>query len=149
MKHQIYQYSCVIRRNRFAVEIWVRDLMPHHTDVIMSSMASQITILTIVYSPFYSGADQRKHQSFASLAFVRGIHRWPVNSPHKGPVTRKMFPFDDVIMHVMYLVTVEETYIEGKQPKYTSNVMPKPRLNNKQSCNQMWLHCRWTVRKFT
>ena len=46
----------------------------------------------------YSDADQRKHQSSASLAFVRGIHRWPVNSPHKGPVTRKMFPFDDVIM---------------------------------------------------
>ena len=42
--------------------------------------------------------DQRKHQSSASLAFVWGIHRWPVNSPHKWPVTRKMFPFDDVIM---------------------------------------------------
>ena len=39
-----------------------------------------------------------KHQRSASLAFVRGIHRWPVNSPHKWPVTRKMFPFDDVIM---------------------------------------------------
>ena len=48
----------------------------------------------------YSDADQRKHQSSASLAFVRGIHRWPVNSPHKGPVTRKMFPFDDVIMNL-------------------------------------------------
>ena len=35
----------------------------------------------------------KKHQSSASLAFVRGIHRWPVNSPHKGPVTRKMSPF--------------------------------------------------------
>ena len=46
----------------------------------------------------YSGTDERKHQSCASLASVRGIHRWPVNSPHKGPVTRKMFPFDDVIM---------------------------------------------------
>ena len=45
-----------------------------------------------------SGTDQRKHQSSASLAFVRGIHRRPVNSPHKWPVTRKMFPFDDVIM---------------------------------------------------
>ena len=45
------------------------------------------------------GADQRKHQSSASLAFVWGIHRRPVNSPHKGPVTRKMFPFDDVIMN--------------------------------------------------
>ena len=43
-----------------------------------------------------------EHQSSASLAFVRGIHRWPVNSPHKGPVTRKMFPFDDVIM-VIYV----------------------------------------------
>ena len=47
---------------------------------------------------FYSVADQRKHQRSASLAFVRGFHRWPVNSPHKGPVTREMFPFDDVIM---------------------------------------------------
>ena len=50
------------------------------------------------YLTVYTGADQRKHQSSASLAFVRGIHRWPVNSPHKGPVTRKTFPFDDVIM---------------------------------------------------
>ena len=64
----------------------------------MTTMASQITSLTIVYSTFYSGADQRKHQSSASLAFVRGIHRGLVNSPPKGPVTRKMFPFDDVIM---------------------------------------------------
>ena len=57
----------------------------------------QITSLTIVYS-IISGADQRKHQSSASLVFVRGIHRRPVNSPHKGPIARKMFPFDDVIM---------------------------------------------------
>ena len=70
----------------------------HYDDVTMSAMASQITSLTIVYSTVYSGADQRKHQSPASLAFVRGIHRGPVNSPHKRPVTRKMFPFDDVIM---------------------------------------------------
>ena len=70
----------------------------HYNDVIMGKMASQITSLTIVYSTVYSGADQRKHQSSASLAFVRGIQRWPVNSPHKWPVTRKMFPFDDVIM---------------------------------------------------
>ena len=65
----------------------------------MSLMASQITSLTIVYSTVYSGADQRKLQSSASLAFVRGIHRGPMNSPHKMPVTRKMFPFDDVIMY--------------------------------------------------
>ena len=48
------------------------------------------------YSSVYSGADQKKHQSSASLAFVRGIHWWPVNSPRKRPVTRKKF--DDVIM---------------------------------------------------
>ena len=70
---------------------------PLYSDVIMGVMASQITSLTIVYSTFDSGADQRKHQSSTSLAFVRGIHRW-VNSPHKGPITWKMFPFDDVIM---------------------------------------------------
>ena len=70
----------------------------HYNEVIVSVMPSQITILTIVYSTVYSGADQRKHQSSASLAFVRGIHRWPVNTRHKWPVTRKMFPFDDVIM---------------------------------------------------
>ena len=67
----------------------------------MSVMASQITSLAIVYSIDYSGADQRKHQSSASLAFVRWIHRGPVNSPHKWPVTRKMFSFDDVIMIAM------------------------------------------------
>ena len=74
-------------------------IIPHHcSDVIMSTMASQITSLTIVYSTVYSDADQRKHQSTASLAFVRGIHGRPVNSPHKWPVTRKIFPFDDVIV---------------------------------------------------
>ena len=70
----------------------------HYTDVIMGTIASQIASLTIVYSTVYSVADQRKYQSSASLAFVRGIHRRPVKSPHKWPVTRKMFPFDDVIM---------------------------------------------------
>ena len=64
----------------------------------MSAMVSQITGVLIVHSTVYSDTDQRKHQSFASLAFVRGIHRSPVNSPHKGPVTQKPFPFDDVIM---------------------------------------------------
>ena len=70
----------------------------HYSDVIMSAMASQITGVTIVYSVVCLSADQRKHQRSASLAFERGIHRWPVNSPHKGPVTRKTFPFDIVIV---------------------------------------------------
>ena len=93
------------------------------SDVIMGTMASQITSLTIDYSTFYSGTDHRSilhddvikrkhfsrywpfvlgiHQSpvnSASLAFVWGIHRWLVNSQHKWPVTRKMCPFDDVVM---------------------------------------------------
>ena len=66
---------------------------------MMGMIASQITSLTVVYSTVYSDTDQRKHQSSASLAFVRGIHRGLVNSPHKWPVTRKMFPFDDFIMN--------------------------------------------------
>ena len=71
----------------------------HSNDVIMGAITSQIPSLTIVCSAVYSGADQRKHQRSASLAFVRGIHRGrPVNSPHKGPVTRKTCPFDDAIM---------------------------------------------------
>ena len=68
----------------------------------MGIVASYITSLTIVYTTVYSDTDQSKHQSCASLAFVWGIHRGPVNSPHKWPVTRKMFPFDDVIMYVIY-----------------------------------------------
>ena len=64
----------------------------------MRAAGSQITGVPIVCSTVCSGGDQRKHQSSALLAFVRGIHRCPVYSPHKGPVTRKMFPFDDVIM---------------------------------------------------
>ena len=73
-------------------------IISHYNDVIMDMIASQITSLTIVYSTVYSDANQRKHNSSASLAFVRAIHRGPVNSPHKWPVTRKMFQFDNVIM---------------------------------------------------
>ena len=71
-------------------------VISHYCDVIMGVMASLITSLTIVYSTVHSGADQ----SSASLAFVRLIHRWPVNSPHKWPVTRKMFLFDDIIVKI-------------------------------------------------
>ena len=70
----------------------------HYSDVIMGAIASQISSLTSVYSNVYSDAGQGKHQSSVSLASVRGIHRGPVNAPHKWPVTRKMYPFDDVIM---------------------------------------------------
>ena len=81
---------------------------------ISSATASQITSLTMVYSTVYSGAYKRKHQSSASLAFVRGIHRWPVNSPHKGPVKRKIFSFDDVIMNI--LVSIDLNWYWQKPP---------------------------------
>ena len=57
----------------------------------MSAMASQITGASSVCSTVHLCADQRNYQSFPSLAFLRGIRRWPVDSPHK----RKMFPFDE------------------------------------------------------
>ena len=78
----------------------VKFLPKHYGDIIMSTMASQITGVSIVYSTICSDVDQRKHQSSVSLAFLRGINWWPVNSPHKGPVMRKMFSLDDVIMKV-------------------------------------------------
>ena len=76
--------------------LWSYDM--HHSDIIMNTMVSQITIVSILNLTVCSGPDQRNHQSSASLALVRGVHGWLVNSPHKGPVTRKWFPFDDVIM---------------------------------------------------
>ena len=97
---------CLICKSQKSIKIYGLFI----SDVIMGAMASQITSLTIVYSTVYSGPDQRKHQSSASLAFVRGIHRWPVNSPHKWPVTQKIFAFHDVIMiffalHDFYIIT--------------------------------------------
>ena len=75
------------------MRVWSNDKMVHSSDVIMGVMASQITAVSIVYATVCSGTDQRKHQRSGPLAFVRGIHRWPVNSLHKGSVTWKMFPF--------------------------------------------------------
>ena len=70
----------------------------HYNDVMMSAMTSQLTGVSIVYSTGCSAADQRKHQRPALLVFVRGIHRWPLNSSHKRLITWKMFSFDYVIM---------------------------------------------------
>ena len=92
----------------------------HYNDVVMNATASQIISLTIVYPTVYSGADQRKHQSSASLAFVRGIHRSPVNSPHKCPVTRKMFSFDDVIMapNILWYTVRYHDHKDGITPAF-------------------------------
>ena len=97
-RHGVYEYShgyvLLLSSHK---KVW-----HHYGDVIMRVIASQITSLVIVYSTVYSDADERKHRSSVSLAFVRGIHRGLVNSPHKWPVTRKKFPFDDVIMIAIY-----------------------------------------------
>ena len=88
-----YRYICkhtIIYQNRF----WHRSIMTfyrHYIDVIMTMMASQITSLTVVYSIGYSDADQRKHQSSASLGFVRGIHRDRWISRTKGQLRGKWF----------------------------------------------------------
>ena len=71
----------------------------HYNDVIMSVMASQITGVSVAYSTVGSGADQRKHATWKQAP----RHRWPVNSPHKGPVTRKLFLYDNVILWRMLL----------------------------------------------
>ena len=70
----------------------------HYIDIIIGAMVSQITRVTIVYSTVDSGTDQRKRQSSAPLAFVRGIYQWPLNSLHKWPIMWEIFPFDNVIM---------------------------------------------------
>ena len=86
---------------------------PHYSDVITSAMVCLITGVSMVYS-----TDQRKYQSSPSLAFMRGIHRWPVNSPHKGPVMWKIFLFSCLRLRqwpVTYLITLSD-WIMSCQP---------------------------------
>ena len=115
----------------------------HYGDVIMNAMASQITSLTIVYSTVYSDADQRKHQRSASLTFVQWIRWWPVNSLHKGPVTQKMFPFDDVIM--LYPASADIT-LDIHQLTYVFLMVADALVLNRcqaiSNCHvQLWLEC--------
>ena len=100
--HILHIYFQTFMYDNLSITEWM--IIYHYDDVTMSAVASQITSLTIVYSTVYSDPDQRKLQSSASLAFVRGIHRGPVNSPHKWPLKRKMSPFDDVIMSLSFLL---------------------------------------------
>ena len=115
----------------------------------MSPMGSQITSPMIVYSTIYSGIDQGKHQSSTSLASVRGIHWWPVNSPHKGPVTRKMFPFDDVIMswHCVcwWPSTVRwEDSLNKVMTKFRSHIYTGPALEGFNSSHPGQNGCHFT-----
>ena len=115
----------------------------------MGSIPSQITSLTIVYSAVYSGADQRKHQSSASLAFVWEIHRGPVNSPHKGSVTRKMIPFDDVIMLLWFardhFCHVNQRFLQLDLHNWQSHLCPRVKeaggLQVSWECEQLIAYC--------
>ena len=78
---------------------WFSFFVVHYSSIIMCAMAFQITGVSTACLPVCSGENQRKHQSSASLAFVKGNHRWPVVSRHKGPVTWNMFPLDDVMKY--------------------------------------------------
>ena len=119
---------------------WIYARSCHYEDVTMSGMASQITSLTIVYSTVYTGAAQRKHQSPTSLAFVRGLHRGPVNSQHKWPVTRKHFPFDDVIMLTHWRLPTAYGVI--KADDFLLMALPKLMFNYLQLCTMLftWGH---------
>ena len=113
--HKLFCYRSI---NTFEWSLATHICVVYYSDVIMGTIASQITRLTIVYSTVYSDADQRKHQSSPSLAFVRVIHRSPVNSPRKGPVTRKMFPLDDVIMEYAMKQTSAKLLSVGSIPMH-------------------------------
>ena len=105
-------------QTQWVIDVCVSYIIKHYNDVIMSVIASQITGVAIICSAICSGADQRKHQSSASLAFVMVIHRWPVNSPHKWPVSGKMFLFDDVLVVVKYQLNMY-----GKDIQLGANAM--------------------------
>ena len=88
--------------------MWARRLTTIPVNIGTTAKVEPNNPWNIFYSTVYSGTDQRKHQSSASLDFVWGIHRSPVNSPHKGPVTRKTFPFYDVIMRCLEIFVMND-----------------------------------------
>ena len=116
----------------------------HCNDVIISAMASQITGVSIVFLAVCSGADQRKHQRghqrSTSPTFVRGIHRWPVDSPHKWPVTRKKFPFDDVIMFRVNVALISPADSTPKGPGMRNLGYFRPAWTN---CWCRWFKTHW------
>ena len=114
------------------------DFCIHYSDVIMGTIASQIISLTTVYSTVYSDADQRKHQGSASLAFVRGIHRGPVNFPHKWPVTWEMFPFDDVIMLLTFVGRIHRSPVDSPYKGSVLHILNMISVLSLSS--QMWNH---------
>ena len=112
----------------------------------MSAVVSQITGITTVLSTVCSGVHQRKHQNYASLAFVRGIHLESVDSPHKEPVTGELFLFDDVIMimrtKLSHLATSLQQLLAVGLPQATSKTRYHDNLtldiHTKASAKREW-----------
>ena len=102
----------------------------HYKDVTMSTMASQITMQPhhCLLNCLFKAQTKEKSNS-TLLAFVRGIHRWPVSSPNKGTVTRTTFPFDDVIMLLV------SSAANGSEFQYVSRLQASDRFVD--------LVCRW------
>ena len=101
----------------------------HYNDVIMITIGSQITSLTVVYSTVYSDADQRKHQSSASLAFVWGIHRDRWIPRTKGQLRRKCFHLMTSSWWVKYIKNfVPEACAKGRNyiPQILQDVITYP-----------------------
>ena len=97
----------------------------HYSDVIMTMIASQITSLTVVYSTVYSDTDQRKHQSSASLAFVRGIHRDRWIPRTKGQLRGKCFHLMTSSCHVMAWLWINCALIPKHSSPYVGNLLLK------------------------
>ena len=103
----------------------------HYSGVIMDAMTSLITGVSIVCSTVCLDADQRIHQCSASLAFVRGIHRWPVNhwvpTSLNAPGTKSIwlffmkqlerhkFKYESKFPHDKWVVNVKEVWISIKE----------------------------------
>ena len=115
----------------------------HYSDVIIGAMASQITGVSIICSTVCSGADQREHQMPGSLDSARGIHRWPVVSPRKGPVTRKMFPFDDVIVIIAYGKTTQYAMHFFPQISYSFKNVFTGEVSQQLSRFHIWFEMIW------
>ena len=137
-----------IKDTQFYVQEWAnfQGVHHHYNDVIMSAMASQITSLTIVYSTVYSGTDQRKHKSSASLAFVRRIHRWPVNSPHKGSVTRKCFHLmTSWWLHSEFMGILCLFNDSLLAPRKICHRSPDNNFSTKTNWQKVWLRVKYVV----
>ena len=95
------------------------------SDFIMSATASQITDISVVYSTICSGVDQRKHQGSASLTFESGIHRWPVDSPHKGSVTRKcIYLMTSSCLWLWWIISKASCYLNHAISGFLSQKLP-------------------------